>query len=123
LGDGRLRVRNSPPISQFGKDYAMPFLRTAKKDEIPPGTIREFDIDGKNIALANVEGKLFAINNVCLHRGGPLGEGELEGQVVVCPWHGWKYDVTTGKLTTNPTVGVQCYAVEIRGDDIYVDLG
>jgi nitrite reductase (NADH) small subunit len=101
----------------------MPFLRTAKKDEIPPGTIREFDIDGKNIALANVDGKLFAINNVCLHRGGPLGEGELEGQVVVCPWHGWKYDVTTGKLTTNPTVGVQCYAVEIRGDDIYVDLG
>jgi len=100
----------------------MPFLRTAKKDEIPPGTIREFDIDGKNIALANVDGKLFAINNVCLHRGGPLGEGELEGQVVVCPWHGWKYDVTTGKLTTNPTVGVACYAVEIRGDDIYVDF-
>ncbi len=51
----------------------MPFLRTAKKDEIPPGTIREFDIDGKNIALANVEGKLFAINNICLHRGGPSG--------------------------------------------------
>jgi len=101
----------------------MAFLRTAKKDEIPPGTIREFDIDGKNIALANVEGKLFAINNICLHRGGPLGEGELEGQVVVCPWHGWKYDVTTGKLTTNPTVGVQCYVVEIRGDDIYVDIG
>jgi nitrite reductase (NADH) small subunit/3-phenylpropionate/trans-cinnamate dioxygenase ferredoxin subunit len=122
MGGRRLRVRNSPPIGHLGEDYAMPFLRTAKKDEIPPGTIREFDIDGKNIALANVDGKLFAINNICLHRGGPLGEGELEGQVVVCPWHGWKYDVTTGKLTTNPTVGVQCYAVEIRGDDIYVDL-
>ena len=75
----------------------MAFLRTAKKDEVPPGTIREFQLDGKNIAVANVEGKLFAINNVCLHRGGPLGEGEMEGQIVVCPWHGWKYDVTSGK--------------------------
>ena len=122
-GAGTLTGRNSQHTNQFGENHAMPFLRTAKKDEIPPGTIREFDIDGKNIALANVDGKLFAINNICLHRGGPLGEGELEGQVVVCPWHGWKYDVTTGKLTTNPTVGVQCYAVEVRGDDIYVDLG
>jgi nitrite reductase (NADH) small subunit len=101
----------------------MAFLRTAKKDEIPPGTIREYQLDGKNIALANVAGNLFAINNVCLHRGGPLGEGELEGQIVVCPWHGWKYDVTSGKLTTNPAVGVQCYAVEVRGDDIFVDVG
>ncbi len=101
----------------------MAFLRPAKRDEVPPGTIREFQLDGKNIALANVAGKFFAINNVCLHLGGPLGEGELEGQIVVCPWHGWKYDVTNGKLTTNPAVGVPCYAVEVRGDDIFVDVG
>ena len=55
--------------------------------------IRELQLDGKVIALANVGGKLYAINNVCLHRGGPLGEGELGGQVVTCPWHGWQYDV------------------------------
>ena len=58
----------------------MAFLRTAKKDEVPPGMIREFQIDGKTFALSNVDGKLYAINNLCLHRGGPLGQGELKGQ-------------------------------------------
>jgi nitrite reductase (NADH) small subunit len=101
----------------------MAFLRVSKKDEVPAGTIREFALDGKVVAIANVAGKLFAINNVCLHRGGPLGEGELNGQVVTCPWHGWQYDVTSGKLATNPAVGVQTYAVEIRGGDIFVDVG
>jgi len=101
----------------------MAFLRTAKTEEVPPGTIREFALEGKVVAVANVGGKLFAINNVCLHRGGPLGEGELEGQHVTCPWHGWQYDVTSGKLTTNPAVGVETFPVEVRGDDIFIDIG
>ncbi len=99
----------------------MAFLRAAKKDEVPAGTIREFAVDGKTIALANVDGSFHAINNTCLHRGGPLGQGELEGKVVTCPWHGWQYDVTTGKVTMNPSVGVDCYAVEVRGEDVWVD--
>jgi len=73
--------------------------------------------------VANVAGKLFAINNVCLHRGGPLGQGELDRQIVTCPWHGWQYDVTTGKLVTNAAVGVETYAVEVRGEDIFIDIG
>ena len=101
----------------------MAFLRATKKDEVPPETIREFQLDGKTVAVANVDGKLFAINNVCLHRGGPLGQGDMEGKVVTCPWHGWQYDVTTGKLMTNPAVGVEIYPVELRGDDIFVDIG
>lgn len=101
----------------------MAFVRAAKKDEIPPGTIREFQLDGKNVAIANVDGKFFVINNVCLHRGGPLGQGELEGKVVTCPWHGWQYDVTSGKATMNPAVGVETYAIELRGDDLFVDCG
>ena len=101
----------------------MAFLRAAKKEEVPAGTIREFQLDGKTVAVANVAGKLFAINNVCLHRGGPLGQGELDGQVVTCPWHGWRYDVTNGKLVTNPAVGVETYPIEVRGDDIFVDIG
>jgi len=100
----------------------MAFLRAAKKEEVPPGTIREFQIDGKTFALANVEGKLFAVNNVCMHRGGPLGQGELVGQVVTCPWHGWRYDVTTGRVVTNPAVRVETYRVEVRGDDVFVDV-
>ena len=101
----------------------MPFVRAIRKDEIPAGMIRELQLDGKVIALANVEGKLYAINNVCLHRGGPLGQGELKGQIVTCPWHGWQYDVTTGKVAVNPAVGVETYPVEVRGDDVYVDVG
>jgi len=101
----------------------MAFVRAAKKDEVPTGTIREFQLDGKTVALANVGGKLFVINNTCLHRGGPLGEGELKGQIVTCPWHGWQYDVTTGRLVANPSVGVETYPVEVRGDDIFVDIG
>jgi len=99
------------------------FLRTAKKDEIPAGTIREFQVNGKTIALANVDGTFYAVNNTCLHRGGPLGQGELEDKVVTCPWHGWQYDVTTGKVTMNSSVGVDTYAVEVRGEDIFVDCG
>ena len=101
----------------------MAFLRAAKMEEVPAGTIREFQLDGKTVALANVGGKFFAINNVCLHRGGPLGQGDLAGQIVTCPWHGWQYDVTSGKLTTNPDIGVETYKVELRGDDIFVDVG
>lgn len=101
----------------------MAFLRAAKKDEIPPGTIREFQLNGKTVAVANVDGTFYAIDNTCLHRGGPLGQGELEGNVVTCPWHGWQYDASTGKVIANPAVGVQTYAIEIRGDDIFVDCG
>jgi len=101
----------------------MGFARAAKTNEITPGTIREFQVEGKAIALANVGGKFYAINNTCLHRGGPLGQGVMDGPVVTCPWHGWQYDVTTGKITQNPTVGVDCYALDVRGEDIFVDAG
>ncbi len=101
----------------------MAFLRAARTDEIPAGTIREFEVNGTTLALANVDGKFYAVDNTCLHRGGPLGQGELEGRIVTCPWHGWQYDVTSGKLTMNPAVGVQAYPVEVRGEDIFVDCG
>jgi nitrite reductase/ring-hydroxylating ferredoxin subunit len=98
----------------------MGFVRTAKVGELPPGTVREFQIEGRAVALANVEGKIYAINNTCLHRGGPLGQGTLHGKVVTCPWHGWQFDVTTGKVVANPQAGVDCYGVEVRGEDIFV---
>ncbi len=100
----------------------MSFVRTVKTEELPPGTVRELQIEGKAIAVANVGGKFYAFNNMCLHRGGPLGQGPLEGKVVTCPWHGWQYDVTTGKVLQNPSVGVDCYAVEVRGQDVFVDV-
>lgn len=101
----------------------MAFIKTTRVEELPPGMIREFQLNGVTIALGNVDGKFFAISNVCLHRGGPLGGGELEGKVVTCPWHAWQYDITSGKICSNPEVGVETYPVEIRGEDIFVDVG
>jgi nitrite reductase (NADH) small subunit len=100
----------------------MSFVRAAGKQEVPAGTIREFQLNGKGVALANVGGKFFAVDNVCLHRGGPLGAGELDRQVVTCPWHGWQFDVTNGQLLTNAAVTLACYPVEIRGEDVFVDV-
>ena len=101
----------------------MAFVRAAKAADVPAGTIREFQVGGKAIALANVGGQFHAISNTCLHRGGPLGDGPLEGSVVTCPWHGWQYDVSTGKVGQNPSVGVEVYRVEVRGDEVFVDVG
>jgi nitrite reductase (NADH) small subunit len=101
----------------------MAFVRTVKVAEVPAGTIRELQVEGKAVAVANVGGKIYVINNTCLHRGGPLGQGSLEGKVVTCPWHGWQFDVTNGKAVQNPAAGVDCYHTEVRGEDIFVDLG
>lgn len=100
----------------------MPFMPAAKIAEVPAGTIHEFQVAGKAVALANVAGKFYAISDVCVHRGGPLGQGELHENVVTCPWHGWQYDVTTGKVTQNPAMGVACYRTEVRGDEVFVDI-
>lgn len=101
----------------------MGFVLAAKKTDVPPGTIREFQVQGKTVALANIEGQFHAINGICIHRGGPLGDGPLEGKMVTCPWHGWEYDVTTGKVGPSPTAGVDCYSVEVRGDEVFVNVG
>lgn len=101
----------------------MAFVRAAAMADLPAGTIRDYSIAGKDVALANVGGKIHAISNTCLHRGGPLGQGMLENAVVTCPWHAWQFDVTTGKAVQNASVGVDCYPVEIRGEEVFVDIG
>jgi nitrite reductase (NADH) small subunit len=100
----------------------MPFVRATKSAEIPVGTIHEVQVAGRTVALANVAGKFFAIDNTCLHRGGPLGQGSLQDKVVTCPWHAWEYDVTTGKVVQNPSMGVACYPTEVRGDEVFIDI-
>jgi nitrite reductase (NADH) small subunit len=100
----------------------MPFVRAAKLPEVPAGAIHEVQVAGKTVALANVAGKFFAISNSCLHRGGPLGQGSLQDKIVTCPWHGWEYDVTTGKVVQNPGQGVACYPTEVRGDEVWINI-
>lgn len=100
----------------------MGFVRVAKVVEIAPGTIREVQVEGKTLAVANVAGKFYAINNTCIHRGGPLGQGTLEGIVVTCPWHGWRYEVSSGKASHNQAAGVACYPAEVHGEEVFVDM-
>ena len=79
-------------------------------------------MENKYIALFNIEGRFFAINNVCPHRGGPLAEGSLEGPVVTCPWHGWQFDVSTGTCRTAPDFTCEKFEVRLEGDEIFVGL-
>jgi nitrite reductase/ring-hydroxylating ferredoxin subunit len=101
----------------------MAFVYAAKARDIAPGQIREIQLDRITIALANVGGQFHALSNTCLHRGGPLGQGSLQGNLVTCPWHGWAFDVTSGKVSGSPSAGVDHYPVELRGGDVYVDIG
>ena len=100
----------------------MAFVRAAKASDVASGSIKEVQVAGVMIALANVGGTFYAISNTCLHRGGPLGQGALEGKIVTCPWHGWQFDVTTGKASMNPSAAVPCYPAELRGDEVFVDV-
>lgn len=96
------------------------FIKVATTQEIPAGQGKTVEVEGKQIALFNIEGSFHAIDNTCLHRGGPLGEGMLEGSTVTCPWHGWQYDVKTGQNCMNPEMKVGCYQVKTEGEDILV---
>ena len=95
----------------------------AKVSETPPGTISVHEVGDKRIALCNVNGRFYAVDDVCTHDGGPLDQGALEGNLVECPRHGAKFDVTTGRAVVLPAVRpVQTYPVEIVGDDVRVDV-
>src|SRR5262245_56384550 len=99
------------------------FVRVASKNEIPAGQGRMFEVGGRQVAVFNVAGKFLAVDNVCEHQGGPLAEGELDGCVVTCPWHGWTYDVSSGISPDDPDTKVQCFAVKVEGDAILVAVG
>jgi len=88
--------------------------------EIPPGTARLIRIDGKDVGLFNVDGAFHAMENTCLHAGGPLHEGRMEGAIVVCPWHGWRFDVTRGTCDLNPLIVLQRYETRVQGKMVEV---
>ena len=98
------------------------FVTVATVDELPPGTGKTVEVQGARIALFNVGGSFYAIDNTCPHAGGPLGEGSLKGDVVECPWHGWKFDVCTGQRPDNPDFTVACCPVRVEGKHIQIAL-
>ena len=100
----------------------MPRLRVATAGDLSTGEGRVVEVEGRALALFNVDGVYHCIENACPHRGGPLGEGDLEGRVVSCPWHAWRWDVTTGANTNNPAVRVAAYPVTVEDGAVFVEL-
>jgi len=98
------------------------FVRVVAASELQPGSGMEATVDGQAIALFNVGGEFRAIGNRCIHRGGPLGQGLLEGDVVLCPWHAWGYDTQTGVSTASPEFKVPCYAVRVESGQVCVKV-
>ncbi len=98
-------------------------IKVADANDLPPGTAKAVDAEGRRIALFNRGGDYFAIDDACTHRGGPLSEGEVKDTVVTCPWHGATYDITTGNVLGPPAPeGVVSYKVQVDGNDIKVEL-
>ena len=98
------------------------WVKAASVDQIEEGSGSVIEAEGKSVAVFNIEGKFHAIDNMCPHRGGPLGEGSLDGNVVTCPWHGWLFDVTTGQCLVNPSVRNMTYNVKTEGQDVYLEI-
>ena len=99
------------------------FTKLARESELPaPNEAREFVCGGKEICVANVHGTYSAMDNICLHQGGPLGQGTVEGGKVVCPWHGWAWDPQTGTADRNANAKVAIYPVKIENGNVMVDV-
>jgi ferredoxin-NADP reductase/nitrite reductase/ring-hydroxylating ferredoxin subunit len=98
-------------------------IRVPSAAEITPGSGRLVETNGRRIAVFNVGGRYHAIDETCSHEGGPLSEGTLDGRVVTCPWHGARFDVTTGAVLSGPAPrGVATYPVRLAGPDLLVEI-
>ena len=101
----------------------MAFVKLGKVSDVPPGTAKVFEVEDRAIAVCNVDGELYAIDDVCTHDEGSLEQGELDGFEIECPRHGARFDVRTGQITALPAVvPIDTFGVRIEGDDIEVEV-
>jgi nitrite reductase/ring-hydroxylating ferredoxin subunit len=99
------------------------FVKVASTGDLAPGQGKMVEVNGKKIALFNLEGSFYAIDDTCTHRGGPLSEGEIEGEQVTCPWHGAIYNIKSGEVLSPPAPrGVARYNVRAEGSDIEIEV-
>jgi nitrite reductase/ring-hydroxylating ferredoxin subunit len=99
------------------------YVTIARTSDLEPGQAAWMDVNGREIALFNVNGTYYATDNECTHMGGPLGEGRLDGTIVTCPWHGSRFDVRTGQVVSSPARdSVRAYPVQIEGNEVRVSL-
>ncbi len=97
------------------------FIRVARASEIPPGSMKRVEVAGRAVALANLDGQFYAIDDTCSHEESSLSEGTLSGEVVACPKHGARFNVKTGRVLSLPAVrSVASYPVRVEGDEVLV---
>jgi len=98
------------------------FTKIAAQSDLPAtNEAKEFPCGDKTICVANVNGEISAMDNICLHRGGPLGAGVISEGKVVCPWHGWEWDPKTGQAGP-PGAKIAVYPVKIEGGNVLIEL-
>uniref|UniRef100_A0A7C3J2K6 Non-heme iron oxygenase ferredoxin subunit n=1 Tax=Candidatus Methanomethylicus mesodigestus TaxID=1867258 RepID=A0A7C3J2K6_9CREN len=108
----------------------MDFMKVAETSDVQPGQMKRIEVAGNEILLANIEGKFFAVSNKCSHMGGDLSKGKLEGGSVVCPRHGSRFDLITGKAISGPKVAffklktgdIPSYEVKIEGSSVFIKV-
>jgi nitrite reductase (NADH) small subunit len=99
------------------------FIKLTTQAELPPNNqAKEFPWGDKMICVANVNGTITAMENVCLHRGGPLGQGVIEKGKVVCPWHGWAWDPSTGQAVHSPSAKLPVYPLKIENGEVFIEI-
>lgn len=99
------------------------FVKLTSQAELPANNeAKEFPCGGQTICVANVNGTITAMDNVCLHRGGPLGQGVIEKGKVVCPWHGWAWDPSTGQAVHNANAKLAVYPIKIENGDVLIEI-
>ncbi len=95
------------------------YVKVGHLADFPDGSVRRVALAGGDVLVANVAGALYAMANICTHRGAPLNEGALEGNIVTCPWHGGQFDVTTGKVVSPPPMKDEAsFDVRVEGSDV-----
>jgi 3-phenylpropionate/trans-cinnamate dioxygenase ferredoxin subunit len=101
----------------------MAYVKVGKLSDLPEGTAKVFEVDGRAIAVCNVEGTLYGVDDVCTHDEGSLEQGDLDGFDIECPRHGARFDVRTGEVKALPAVlPIDTFPVRVDGDDIEVDV-
>jgi 3-phenylpropionate/trans-cinnamate dioxygenase ferredoxin subunit len=99
------------------------FVELARSDDVAPGQVRVYEVQGRSIALCNVDGDFYAIDDVCTHDGGPLDQGEIDGHQIECPRHGARFDVRNGRALTLPAVRpVRSYPVQVEDGVVKVGI-
>lgn len=100
----------------------MAFIKVGTLAELQPGCVLKTHVDGHPYALVNDGGKLHCVDGECPCTGGPLGDGALRGGLVVCPWHGWRYDCGSGVCAYDDSVKIDVFPVKVEGQDVFIDV-